>query len=801
MQGDLRHACRSLLRMPAVSAVVVISLALGIGVNTVVFSWIQARVLRPIPGAPDGGRIQLIEARTATGLYNGSSWLEYKDLREGLRSFEDVFAARMVPLYLGEPGSVERVFGLVVSDNYFKALRLQPALGRFLTPAEVSQEGREPVAVISHRLWQKQFAGSIGALSQTVRINGQALTVVGVTPPEFQGTVVGLQFDAWLPATLAPVLANGSSELEERSFRGYSVMGRLRREATAAQAQLEVNALMERLAHDFAATNTKVTAEVVPFSDSPRGPQRMFNSALFVLQAIMVLLLFAVCGNVANLLLARASARQKEMAIRLTLGAKPWRVGRLLIAENILLALLGAVVGAGLAVWGTKALMLLPRVTGLPLRFETSVDAQGLAFAIGLGLVSSVLFGLPPVLHLCRVEPQLGNRASTRSGGRSFMRQGLMAVQVGLATMVLIVAGMFFRSFMETRTTDPGFRRDGVLLATYDLAGRSVESGFSRPLAARTLERLASLPSVEAVAIASSVPLDIHGMPSRVITVEGHPPSVSGDDEALANVVTPGYFEVMGIELIAGRDFSPILDAGTSKEAIVNEEFLKRYVQKGEALGREIRARGGPFAIVGVARDSLYNAFGERPTPAIYFSYRDLPSPRGEIHVLSRRSGNGVGAEIRATMRELDPELPVFNVRTMTEQVDANLIFRRIPAQMFSVLGPLLLVLAAIGIYAVVSYAVSLRTLEIGVRLALGASSQRVVRHFVEENFKVATFGALIGWTLALGLAWRWAPASSLDPGVFLLAPLVLLTVAGLSCWIPARRAARVEAAFALRGE
>ena len=315
------------------------------------------------------------------------------------------------------------------------------------------------------------------------------------------------------------------------------------------------------------------------------------------------------------------------------------------------------------------------------------------------------------------------------------------------------------------------------------------------------LERLDSLPSTDAVAIASSVPLDIHGLPSRVITVEGHTRTVEGDDEALTNVVTPGYFQVMGIKLTNGRDFSPILDVSAPKEAIVNEEFLKRYVETGEPLGRQIRARGGPFAIVGVVKNSLYNAFGESPTPAIYFSYKDLPSPRGEIHMLSTGSGSSLGAEVRTAMRQLDAELPVFNLRTMAEQIDANLIFRKIPAQMFSVLGPLLLGLAAIGIYAVVSYAVSLRTREIGVRLALGATSQRVIRHFVEESLKVATLGAVLGWCLALGLAWRFAPASSLDPGVFALVPAILLSVAALACWIPARRVTSVEAALALRGE
>ena len=799
MLADLRHACRSILRMPVVSLVVVLSLAIGIGVNTVVFSWIQARILKPVPGVAAGGQLLLIEPKTDAGLYAGASWPEFKDLRGTLQSFDGLVAARMAPLYVGPAGSVERLFGLLVSDNYFSALGVQPALGRFFASDEVAHAGGAPVAVISHRLWQSHFRGAADVIGRTVRINGRELTVVGVTPDEFQGTTPGLQFDAWLPATLAPVVATGSTEIENRGVRGYQVIGRLKPTASRRQAQEEVSMVMRQLSAVHPASNAKVGGEVLRFTESPRGPQRMLNTALTVLQAIMLLLLLAVCGNVANLMLARASARQKEMGVRLALGARPWRIASLLLTENLALAVTGAALGAAFAVWGTKGLLVLP-LTGLPIRFQTSIDATGLAFAMVLGIGCGLLAGAAPAMQLARVDPQQAFRAGVASAGRSGLRHALMGVQVGLAMIVLLVAGLFFRSVTETRDTDPGFRRDGVLLAAYDLAGRSSDAAVSRALATRTLEAVTALPSVDSAAIASSVPLDIHGLPSRVFTVDGHSRADGGFDEALTNIVTPGYFAVMGISQLTGRDFSPITDTTAPRQAIVNEEFARRYIDSGEPLGRQIRARGGPFTVVGVVRNSLYNAFGEPPQPAIYFSYKDNPQPRGEIHVRFRPGSEGAGpAEIRRVMRELDADLPVFNLRSMTEHVDTNLIFRTVPAKMFSVLGPLLLILAAIGIYAVVAYSAALRTREVGVRMALGATTRRVVRQFVGESMSIAFVGGLLGWSVAFFLATEFAPGGRIDPVVFTAVPVILLAVAAASSWIPARRAVAIDPSVALR--
>lgn len=799
--ADLRHALRAIARAPLLSAVVVVSLALGIGVNTVVFSWIQSRVLRPIPGAPRGGEVLLVEPVTEDGHYPGASWPEYLDLRDGLASFATLFAARPVPLYAGEAGAVERLSGLLVSGNYFSALEVRPAAGRFFTAGDLARSDGEPVVVISHGVWQSRFDGRADAVGRTMRINGRPVMIAGVAPPEFQGTTAGLQFDAWLPATLAPVVANGSPELTDRTIRGYSVMGRLGEGTSRAGARAEVLAVGQRLQDAWPEASLGVRHEILPFHDSPRGPQRMLNTALGILQGLMLLVLAAVCGNVATLMLARAAARRKDVGLRLSLGASRWRVASLLLAENLLLATAGAVLGALLAVWGTRALLVVP-LTGLPLRFQTSIDGTGLLVAVVLGLGSGLLFGLAPALQLARLDPQRVLRGAAGGGGGSRLRHVLMAAQAALALLVLLVAGIFFRSMLESRTDETGFTRDGVALAAFDLSGRDADDDFARGLAARLLERIRLLPGVEGAAIASTVPLDVHGLPSRGFTIEGQARAGDARDEALANTVTPGYFAVMRIPLVAGADFSPLTDRAAPREAIVNEEFIRRYLAGGAALGRRLSARGGTWTIVGVAGTSLYNAFGERPTPLIYYAWKDAPLTRGEIHVRADRTDPlQAMAGVERAAREVDAELPVFNVRTLHDHVDTNLVLRRVPARMFSVLGPLLLALAAIGIYAVVSHTVALRTREIGIRMAIGATATRVMRAMVRDTLAAAAAGGAAGWVLALGVALHLAPGRTADPVVFTLAPALLLAVAVAASWIPARRAAAVDPTVALRAE
>jgi predicted permease len=800
LPADLRHAWRSIVRAPVVAVVVIISLGIGIGVNTAVFSWIQAVVMRPLPGVRDATSFLLIESSSEAGAHPGTSWLEYQDLRRRLSAFPDLVAFRMSAFTIGASDHAERSYGLLVSGNYFSALGLKPAVGRFLRPDEVSQAGAAPVVVISHDYWKIRYNESRTVIGRTLRVNERPLTIVGVTPSGFQGTVLGLNFDLWVPATLAPALLGGSRELEDRGIRGYSLLGRLAPGATRAGAQGEADAAMHQLAQLFPETNLGMRVEVLRFWQVERGPQQMLAKALLVLQAVMLLLLLAVCGNTANLILARASARHREIGVRLALGAGRRRVISLLLTESLTMAVIGAAVGVLAAIWGTQALRAVPMIGAFPIKFQTSVDVIGLSFAVTLGIGCGLLFGLIPALHLARMDPQAALRSGVHGTCRNRARGALMSTQVALALIVLTAAALFLRSFRETRSADTGFRREGVLLAAYDLSARNPSMSESRAFAGDLLSRVAALPGVEGAAIATSVPLDIHGLPVRSFTIEGRARSDAGSSQALSNIVTPGYFATMAIPLRAGRDFAALADADAPPEAIVNDAFVRHYLADVQPLGRRLESGGKLFTIVGVVRTSLYDSFGERPTPAIYFSYRDRPARTGEIHVRAAHGAEQLAADVRRVVHELDPRLVVFDVRTLDEHIEKNLFLRRIPARMFAVLGPLLLVLVAIGIYAVVAYSISRRTVEIGIRHALGASPRRIVGEIVGDTLRTIQSGVLIGWVLSLLIEIHVAGGVIALP-IALGVPALLLLVAAFAAWIPARRAAIADPLAALRAD
>jgi predicted permease len=799
MIQDFRHALRAVAGMPLLSAVIVLSLAVGIGVNTAVFSWLQAVVVHPLPGVVDSGGLRLVEPRADSGSYPGVSWLEYDDLKRWTRSLGASLAFRMVPLSIGESGQTARAYALLVSGDYFATLGLTPALGRFIREDEALRPGGEPVMVVSYDYWQTRLGGARDVVGRTLRVNDHMITIVGVTPPRFQGTVLGLNFDVWMPATMAPALFAGSRELEDRSVRGYSMMARLRAPQAAAQAELDAS--MRDLARLFPSANAGIKAELLPFWQAPRGPQRMLAQALMILQGVMLLLLLVVCSNTANLVLARASTRQREVGVRLALGARAGRIAALLLMENFILALAGAALGVALAMWGTTALRAVPMISTFPIKLQTSVDGTAMLFAIALACACGLGFGLLPAVQLAGVDPLAALRSAARSASRSRLRHALMGVEVALAVIVLMAAALLLRSFAETREIDPGFTREGVLLAAYDLTGHNYPAAETRSFAARLLDRARAINGVESAAIATAVPLDIHGLPMRSFTIEGRARSEETPDRALSNVVSSGYFATMRVPILTGSDFVEILDEKAPPQAIVNEEFVRRFVGSGEVIGRGIETRGAKYTIVGVVRNSLSDSFGEAATPVIYLSYRDRPSQQGEIHVRTRSGREEqLAPELQRIVRDLDPELPLYDVRTLSEHIEKNLFLRRIPARMFAVLGPLLLLLAAVGIYAVVDFVVSRRTVEIGIRVACGATPTRVAAEVARESLRFVAAGLVAGWLVVFLVALHLLQGAINLP-VFAGVPVLLMLVATVACWLPARRASRVDPLVALRQE
>jgi predicted permease len=801
MVADLVYAWRSILRMPLLALVVIGSLAVGIGANTAVFSWVEAIVLKPLPGVPGSGSYVFVEPRTDAGAYPGMSWPEYDELRTRMRTIPQLIAFRMVPFNLGDPARSERAFALLVSGNYFSALGLKPAVGRLVEPGDARQPDAEPVVVVSHEYWRSHLGGDPRAVGRTLRVNGVPLTVVGVAPERFQGTHLALNFSLFVPATMARTLLAGSQELTDRSLRGYSAMGTLTTDATGATAQAEVERVMRDLAARFPDTNRNVTGEVLPFWRAPRGPQRMFAAGVIGFQVVMLLLLLAVCGNVANLTLARASSRYREIGVRLSLGATRTRIVRLLLTEAAILGTLGAIGGTAIAVWATDAVRDVPITDAFPIRFQTSIDGLGLAFAAVLGFACSVVFGIAPAVQLARIDPQAALHRGARQAGRSRLRHVLMATEVAIATVVLIAAALFVRGFAETRDIDPGFTREGVLLAAYDVSGRNLSDPDARAVANRLLHELNAVPQIEAAAIAVSVPLDIHGLPVRGFSLEGRVKSDATPDQASSNTVTPGYFRVMGIPMIAGTDFASLDDQQQPPQAIVNDAFVRRFIGEGAVLGRRITSRGRQYTIVAVVRTSISDSFSEPPTPAMYFSYRDRPAVIGELHVRTAAGTERlVAPAVDRAVRAVDPTIPVYDVRTLADHIDKNLFLRRIPARMFVVLGPVLLLVAAIGIYGVVAYTVSQRVSEIGVRMALGASVNRVVAGLVADSVRVIAVGGSIGWTLAFLVAIHLV-RNGVSASVFVGVPAAILVVATVACWLPARRAATIDPVVALRGD
>ena len=794
---DLRHSGRALRRAPLLSAVVLLSLGLGIGANTVIFSWINSLVFRPLPGVTDASRFTLVEPRSETGSYPGASWTEYRDLAAQLPSFDWLLAYKMQPLSFGEPGHEERVYAQLVSGNYFAALGLHPALGRLLGNEETAQSGAAPVVVISHGFWQSHFAGAPAVLGRPIRLNEQTLTIVGVAPVGFMGTTTGLSFDLWVPATMAPVLLNGSNELAARDQRGYSLMGRIR--GGAAEARTELATAMRELARKYPASNAGIDAELLPFWRAPRGAARLLLAALATLQGFMLLVLLVVCANTANLLLARASTRRREMGVRLALGARPWHVLRLVLIESLLLGFGATVLGLLLAVWGTNAIRAVPLPGQFPFKFDTALDLGVLLFAASLGLVCAVVFGLAPAIQSARIDSQLALRSAADAPARRGLRHALVSIEVALALLFLVGAATFLRSFVEARTVDPGFKTEGVLLAGYDWSSGGSDRTRALALTGELLRRLRAHPAVENAAIASWVPLDFHAMPQAAFKIDGQSRSDSGLDRALTYSLSPGYFALMKIPVVAGRDFSDLTDTTHGLEAIVNEEFVRKYLAHTPPLGHRIGTNRA-YEIVGVVRNATYETFGEPAKPIVYFCLRDRFALPGQIHVRMRGAEAAFAGELRRIVRETSPAVSVYDVWTLSEHVDKNLFFRRIPARFFAVLAPLILALAAIGIYAVVAYAVAQRTAEIGLRIALGASTRRVVYEMVRDSMRAVGAGLIPAWLLLLVVTLHLRAGVISAPIVFGL-PVLLLAVAWVAAWVPARRAAKIEPMRALRYE
>jgi predicted permease len=811
---DLRYGLRTLTRNPGFAAVAVLTIGIGIGASTTIFSWMRPMLLNPLPGATQAERIVAIENMAPDGEPITTSYLDFRDFRDNLK-LVSLVTARVGNVNVFSVGDVPRttqVWGEMVSGGFFDMLGIQPDAGRFFSDAERDDaQNAHAVVVISHSYWKNHYHSDRSAIGASLRINNTPFTIIGVAPEDFHGTLSGLDFEMWMPLTMYGQLTHtGTWMLRDRNARYFMMYARLAPGVTMEQARAEVQALASRMAVADADSNQGIGATLLPVWQSHFGTQSILLTPITILMGASGLVLLIVCANLANLLLARATGRLKEFSVRLAMGARPMRLIQQLLTETLLLAVVGSVCGLELAnlLGGALLRWLLPAVA-TPAMLQPPLDGQVLAFTMALAFGVAILAGLAPALHASRanVNEMLkeGGRSGS-SGGHSHRLRGLLVTsEVALAVVALVGAGLFLKSFQTARSMDPGFKPEGVALARFDFSTAGYDARQTDSFCRRLREELERQPGVRAVSYDDSAPLGFSGGNWETLEVEGYVPGSNENMKIYRDLVSPGYFETMKIPLVDGRDFDLRDDATSLKVMIVNQEFVRRFLANRSVIGRKVHGWGEWFTVVGVAKDSKYHRVTESPQPYFYIPIRQIFRPEYGLTFDVRTSGS-VNEAIAALRREagaIDPALTIFDAQPMTEYVAASLFGAKIAASLLSVLSGLGLLLAAIGLYSVMAYAVVQRTGEIGIRVTLGAQPRDIMRLVVRQGIGFALVGLIVG-SLAAGALARVVAAMLVgvgpaDPLVYAAATGFTAFVTLASAAIPAWRALRVDPAVALR--
>ena len=800
MLGDLRYGLRSLLMAPAFSLVAVVTLALGIGANTAMFSVLDAVLLRPLPYDRSD---RLVTVRETNPLVRadsfGVSWPNLADWRQRSRSLEGIAGIYTTLVTVSGGMEAERVPVALVSSNLFATLRARPAIGRVFLDEE-DRAGGASVAIVSDGLWKRRFASDPRMDGRTLEVNGEVCTVVGVMPPGFSFPQDGIE--AWLP--LGPLAAR----LDNRAVHVLTTVARLADGATLERAGTEMAAVAAALQHDHAGEDTGHGVVVLPVLDQMVTGVR---PAMLVLAGAVAFVLLIACGNIANLLLARGASRRHEMAIRAALGAGRARMIRQMLTESVLLALLGGGLGLILALWGTD--LLAQRIPEfVPRRAGIAVDGHALLFTLCCSLVTGIVFGLAPALHASRFDVNGALRASAPAAGgraRGRLRGALVIAQVALSLVLLVGAGLMIRSFHRVQEVDPGFDTDHLLTLTVSLPDQKYEDSTRVIAFYRDLQRsIEALPGVRSASAVSALPIsggDGHGD----LTVEGRPFPPGEAPAASFRRVLPSYFRTMRIPLIQGREFDDHDGGGDVMVVIVNESMARRFWPGENPVGRRIKvgpaAREPWLTIVGVVGDVRNVGLESGAALATYEPHAQRPWTTMNLAVRAAGDTTPLVPAVRELLRAAEPGAPVFNVGTMESRIDESLGLRRFNTGMMRLFSAVALLLAAIGIYGVLSYSVSRRTGEFGIRMALGARRADLMRLVVGQGMSLALAGVVLGVTGALALTRVLSSllfeTSATDPLTFTLTALLLSAVSLAACWLPASRATRVDPMVALRHE
>ena len=806
---DVRYSLRTLRNRTGFASAVVITLALGIGANATIFTWIKAVFLEPLPGVarPD----ELVEVWGATR-HNSAlslSLLDYQDLRDRNETLSGLAAHQVLAMNLGRGGQPERVRGAVVSGNYFDVLGVKAAIGRAFLPNEDRTPRSHPVVVLGHGLWQRRFGADPQVVGQTITLNEHEFTVIGVAPKEFGSPFAGAVIDVFTPVMMKDYVARPHFSLTERSSRWLMVMGRLKPEVTVEQAQANIGSIGRDLERAYPQTNDQMGVAVFSLTASPFSLKRSLQSAMAILMGAVGVVLLIACANVANLLLGRAAARRKEIAIRLALGGSRQRLVRQMLTESLVLASLGAALGLTVAFWTAGALPAFLPPSGFEVTFDTRPDTVVVVFTLALTVATTILCGLAPTLHASKPDLVMTlKEGTTRLDGRVrklSLRDVLVIAQVALSMVALVGAGLVVRSLRGAYQANPGFDPDRVLLASFDPFLSGYDEARGHELYRQLVERVRAMPGVESATLARRLPLTLSGIAFANVAIDGHAPAAGEDTRFNYETIGPHYFKTMRIPLAQGRDVDDRDHQGAQRVVVINTTMSQRFWPGGDALGKRLKVGADWLTIVGVANDVKNRSLSERPQPFFYLPL--LQDYRSNMILVARTAGDPqrMVPALRSEVTALDAKIPVFEPTTLAEHVGVSLYRQRMAATLLSTFGLLALSLAAVGLYGVTAYMVSQRTRELGVRVAIGATQIDVLTLILRQALFLAAIGIVAGSIVALmvtrfmvNLLFGVGPA---DPVTFTVIPTVLIAVTVAAAFIPARRAMKLDPLMALRSE
>lgn len=834
---DFHLAVRALRRAPLFTLLTAISLALGIGANTTIFTLLDQVVLRKLPvDRPD----ELVQLRIS-GSFSGNSWGDgteisypmYVEFRDNNSVFSGMFARFGWPMHVGTTRGIERVNGELVSGTYFPTLGVSAAAGRLMTPDDDRVPGGHQVAVLSHDYWKTRFGSSPAVIGQKLTLNSHPFTVIGVAAEGFTGIDVGSATQVFVPMMMKAQMTPGWNYLDDRRGRFARVFARLKPGVTAVAAETSLATSFKRQraeelrapgfsnASDYSRRAfQRATLQVVPAPRGHSGTRNDLTEPLWTLMAIVAGVLLIAGANVAGLLLARGVARQREMAIRLALGGSRYRVIRQLVVESLVLALVGAALGLLLATWGTSLLLGLFVDAESAVSVNASLDARVLTFNFAVAIASGIVFGLLPAWQTTKPDlaPALKQQAgSVVGGGPVRLRKAIVVLQVAASLLLLIGAGLFVRSLGNLLAQDPGFKVENLMAFSVEPSLNGYDSDKTKRFAITLIERLSTTTGVAAAGV-SVIPILNGGSWNSTMTLEGRSTRPGEPVVSFNNIVLPGYFAAMGIPLLRGRDFTehdahwgPEVEGRTFRVAIANRTFVERYLAGADAIGRHVGFGGEPstpvpIQIVGVVGASKYVGLRDEAEPQLFFPILETDAPRSfAFYVRTQQAPSTMFETVRRTMRDLDPDLPIFQMATMEERVRRSVTTERMIAGLSAVLGGLASLLAVVGLYGVMAYTVTRRTREIGIRMALGARAAGVTWLFIREAAVLVGLGFLLAvpaaWALGRyvqSLLYGLEPA---DPLTAAAAMFALATIAAAGAMIPARRAAGINPLKALREE